>query len=123
MDPADDVEEFFRGLCDLKYHPLLARARGWVRYELVEDGRIDPWLIAVNEGAIAVTHSDGPAECTARVGRALFMRICRGEVKQVVAVLRGAMEPGGDIELLQAIGRALPMCAQGRQPQGSAGES
>jgi len=123
MGPADDVGEFFHKLGELGYHPLLAKARGWVCYELVDDGRVDPWLIAVDHGAIAVTHHEGPAECTARVGRALFMRICRGEVKQVVAVLRGAMEPAGDIELLQAIGRVLPMCGHDRQPQNDAGGS
>jgi hypothetical protein len=116
-DSADTVTEFFNELGGRGHEPLLAKVRGWVRFELTEPDRIDRWLVALDRGAIAVSHSDGPAECTARVDRALFERLCRGEENAIAAVLRGAMLCIGDVELLLALGRLIPAAPDGRQPQ------
>lgn len=118
MEPTDDeVTQFFRELGGRDREPLLEKIRGWVRFELVEPGRIDRWLVAVDRGAIAVTHSDGPAECTARLDRALFERLCRGEANMIAAMMRGAVLSFGDIELLFAIARLFPAFPPERQPQ------
>ena len=117
MELTDDVAEFFQELGGRAREPLLAKVRGWVRFELVEPDRIDRWLIAVDRGAIAVSHSDGPAECTARLDRALFERLCRGEVNMIAAVFRGAVVCFGDIELLFDVARLFPAFAPDRQPQ------
>jgi putative sterol carrier protein len=123
MEPTDDITEFFQELGDREYEPLLAKARGWVRFELVEPDRIDRWLVAVDKGAVAVSHSDGPAECTARLDRALFGRLCRGEGNAIAAVLRGAVTSTGDIELLLTIARIFPAVPRQQLSQSSAGES
>jgi putative sterol carrier protein len=117
MESADDVTEFFQDLGGREREPLLAKARGWVRFELTEADRIDRWLVAVDRGAVAVSHSDGPAECTARLDRALFGRLCRGEGNAIAAMLRGAMMCTGDVELLLAIVRLFPAFPRERQPQ------
>jgi hypothetical protein len=120
MEPTDDVVEFFQELGGREREPLLAKARGWVRFELVEPDRIDRWLVAVDKGAVAVSHGDGPAECTARLDRALFGRLSRGEGNAIAAVLRGAMVCTGDVELLLAIVRIFPAGSHERQLEGSA---
>lgn len=117
MEPNDDVTEFFQELGGRHREPLLAKVRGWVRFELVEPDRVDRWLIAVDRGAIAVSHSDGPAECTARLDRALFGPLYRGEVNMIAAVMRGAVVSIGDVELLFAIARLFPALPRERQPQ------
>lgn len=117
MEPTDDVVEFFQELGGRDREPLLAKVRGWVRFELLEPDRIDRWLVAVDEGAIAVSHSGGPAECTARLDRALFGRLCRGEGNMIAALLRGALVCIGDVGLLIAIARLFPAFPRERQPQ------
>jgi hypothetical protein len=117
MEPTDDVVEFFHELGGREHEPILAKARGWVRFELLEPDHIDRWLVAVDQGAIAVSHSDGPAECTARLDRALFGRLCRGEGNMIAAVMRGAVVCIGDVELLFAIARLFPAFPRERQPQ------
>jgi hypothetical protein len=117
MEPTDDAEKFFQQLGGQDREPLLAKVRGWVRFELVEPGGVDRWLVAVDRGAIAVSHSDGPAECTARLDRALFVQLCRGEGNMIAALLRGAVVCIGDVELLFAIARLFPAFAPERQPQ------
>jgi SCP-2 sterol transfer family protein len=119
MESTDNIVEFFQELGGQEHEPLLEKVRGWVRFELMEADRIDRWLVAVDEGAIAVSHSDGPAECTARLDRALFERLCRGEGNSIAAVLRGAMVCTGDVGLLFAIARIFPTVPRERQPQSS----
>jgi putative sterol carrier protein len=112
---SDAVVEFFQELGRRGHEPLLAKATGSARFDLVDGGRTDRWLVAVDKGDIAVSHEDGPAECTVRADRALFGRLCRGEDNAMAAVLRGAMVCTGDVELLFAIQRIFPGPPRDRQ--------
>jgi predicted lipid carrier protein YhbT len=133
MEPTDSIVEFLQELGGRGHVPLLAKARGWVRLELVDADRTDHWLIAVDNGTVAVSHHDGPAECVVRGDRALFGRLFNGEENAISAVLRGALMCTGDAELLLAIGRLLPapprererrpQSERERRPQISAGSS
>jgi len=105
---SDDVVEFFEELGRRRHEPLLAKVRGRVRFDLVDGGRTDRWLVAVDKGDIVVSQQDGLAECTIRAERALFERLCRGEENAMAAVLRGALVCSGDVELLYAIQRLFP---------------
>jgi predicted lipid carrier protein YhbT len=104
----DGVVQFFQELGRRGHEPLLAKVTGRVRCDLVEDGRTDRWLVAVDNGGVAVSHKGGTAECTIRADRALFQRLCRGEENAVAAVLRGALVCTGDLELLFAVQRIFP---------------
>ena len=105
---SDDVVEFFEELGRRGHEPLLAKVTGRVRFDLVDGGRTDRWLVAVDKGDTVVSHQDGRAECTIRAERALFERLCRGEENAMAAVLRGALVCTGDVELLYAIQRIFP---------------
>ena len=105
---SDDVVEFFEELGRRGHEPLLAKVTGRVRFDLVDGGRTDRWLVAVDKGDTVVSHQDGLAECTIRAERALFERLCRGEENAMAAVLRGALACTGDVELLFAIQRIFP---------------
>jgi putative sterol carrier protein len=106
---SDDVVEFFEELGQRGHEPLLAKVTGRVRFDLVDGGgTTDRWLVAVDKGDTVVSHQGGPAACTIQAERALFERLCRGEENVMAAVLRGALECTGDVELLFAIQRIFP---------------
>jgi putative sterol carrier protein len=119
MEAADGIEGFFEELGRREHEPLLAKVTGRVRFDLVEGGRPDRWLLAVDKGHTTVWHKGGPADCTIQADRALFERLCRGEENAMAAVLRGALVCRGDVELLFAIQRIFPGPPRARRPQGS----
>jgi putative sterol carrier protein len=121
MEPAAGIPEFFEELSRREHEPLLAKVTGRVRFDLVEAGRPDRWLVAVDQGAITVLHKGGPADCTIQADRVLFEGICRGEENATAAVLRGALVCSGDVELLFAIQRIFPGPPRERQAQSSVG--
>jgi putative sterol carrier protein len=119
---SDDVVEFFEELGRRGHEPLMAKVTGRVRFDLVDGGRTDRWLVTVDKGDTVVSHQDGPAECTIRAEQALFERLCRGEENAMAAVLRGALVCTGDVELLYAIQRILPGPPRQRSaPRGAEG--
>jgi SCP-2 sterol transfer family len=105
---SDDVVEFFEEFGRRGQEPLLVKATGRVRFDLVDGGRTDRWLVTLDKGDTVVSHQGGLAECTIRAERVLFERLCRGEENAVAAVLRGALVCTGDVELLFAIQRIFP---------------
>jgi putative sterol carrier protein len=119
MEPADGIVQFFQKLDRREHEPLLAKVTGRVRFDLVEGGHTDRWLVTVDKGDTAVSHKGGPADCTIRAERALFERLCRGEENAMAAVLRGALVCSGEVELLFAIQRVFPGPPRERQPEGS----
>jgi putative sterol carrier protein len=108
MKPAAGIVEFFEELGQREHEPLLGKVTGRVRFDLVDAGRPDRWLVSVDKGDTTVLHKGGPADCTVRADRALFERLCRGEENVLAAVLRGALVCSGDVELLFAIQRIFP---------------
>ena len=108
MKPAAGIVEFFEELGQREHEPLLGKVTGRVRFDLVDAGRPDRWLVSVDKGNTTVLHKGGPADCTVRADRALFERLCRGEENALAAVLRGALVCTGDVELLFAIQRIFP---------------
>jgi putative sterol carrier protein len=116
MEPADAIVQFFLKLDRREHEPLLAKVAGRVRFDLVEGGHTDRWLVTVDKGDTAVSHKGGSAECTIRAERALFERLCRGEENAVAAVLRGALVCSGEVELLFAIQRIFPAPPREQRP-------
>jgi putative sterol carrier protein len=104
----DDVTRFFHDLEERGDDPVLTKTAGRVRFELVDGGRTDRWTVAIDKGRVSAAHRGGPADCTVRADRAWFARLSRGEENAIAAVLRGALEVTGDVELLFAIERVLP---------------
>jgi putative sterol carrier protein len=120
MEAVDGIEEFLEELDRREYEPLLAKVTGRVRFDLVEDGRADRWLLVVAKGHTTVWHRGGPADCAIQADRALFERLCRGEDNAMAAVLRGALVCSGDVELLFAVQRIFPGPPRDRQAMSGA---
>jgi putative sterol carrier protein len=121
--PDDSVPRFFEQLGQRGHEPLLAKVTGRVRFDLVNGGRTDQWLMAIDKGSVKVSHEGGAADCVIRADSALFERLCRGEENAMAAVLRGALVCSGDVELLFAAQRILPAPPRERRPRSGAGRS
>jgi putative sterol carrier protein len=57
------------------------------------------WRVEVDDGAIAVSESDGAADCVIAAPEALFLRIVRGEQSPMGAFLMGKIRVEGDAAL------------------------
>src|SRR5215211_5225121 len=109
---ADTIEKFFQELEDKGHQPLLGKVRGTVRFDLANsdrggdrggDGGVDHWRIAIDRGDIMITNDEGDADCTLLTNRAMFERLITGEENAIAAILRGAVECVGNVELLFVI--------------------
>jgi putative sterol carrier protein len=105
---SDATAEFFGSLTQRGHVPMLEKAKGTVRFELVDGKRTDRWLLVVDKGDLAVSRRNAGADCTLRTDKALFDRIVDGEVNAAAAVLRGAVTIDGDMELLVQLQKLFP---------------
>jgi putative sterol carrier protein len=92
--------EFFAALGRRGHEPLLEKARGVIRFEIVDDGRSERWIVAIDHGDIDVSRRNVVGDCTLRLPRALFEQIAGGEANLTAAMLRGAYQVEGDWHLL-----------------------
>lgn len=105
---AEATAQFFEQLAERGRDPLLEKARGTVRLEIVEGKRVDPVLLRIDRGAIDVSPGGGPADLTLRADRTTFDGIARGTTNPVTAILRGAMTIDGDLALAVLLQRVFP---------------
>ncbi len=100
--------EFFERLGRTGHEPLLEKATGRIRFELVNGKQTERWLVAHDKGDVAVSHKSGQTDCNVRTSKALFEEIVTGRENAMAAVLRGAVEVDGRPELLMLFQRILP---------------
>jgi predicted lipid carrier protein YhbT len=110
----DPTDEFFRDLGLRGHEPLLEKARGTVRFELVDGKRTDRWLVTLDKGDVSVSRKNVAADCVVRGERALFDAMASGDANGMAAYLRGQLTLEGDPELLVLVQRVLPGPATGR---------
>lgn len=105
----DDVaREFFATLSKRGHDPLLEKASGSLRFDLVREKHVERWRVVIDHGDIAVSRGNAPSDATLRTDRALFEGVARGDVNVMAALLRGALYVEGDLELLMLFQRVLP---------------
>ncbi len=104
----DAATEFFTGLGERGHEPVLGKATGTVRVELVDGKETERWLIAVDRGDVTVSHKNVGADCTFRLEKALFKEMVGGRVNAAAAVLRGEVALEGNWELMVLFQRLLP---------------
>jgi putative sterol carrier protein len=104
----DPASKLFERLGAVGQLPVLKRAKGVIRFELVGGKRVERWRVIVNRGEVKVARGNGPADCVLRADRKLFGRLASGQVNAFAAVLRGAVTIEGDPRLLVLFQRLLP---------------
>jgi hypothetical protein len=53
---SDVTTDFFESLRRREHEPLLEHAEGTLRFELADNGHVDHWFVAVDDGDVAVSH-------------------------------------------------------------------
>ncbi len=117
----DPTTEFFDELGRRGYEPLLRKAKGTVRFELVHGKQADRRFVTVEKGNITVSRKNASADCVVRADRTLFEKVATGELNAVAAVLRGELDVGGDWRLLVLIQRLFPGPPKARARRQTAG--
>jgi putative sterol carrier protein len=112
------VEEFLTALADRGYEPLLAKTSGVLAIHLVGGPQRDRWVMAVDKGNVTVGRGGFAADATITLDRSLFERMVQGRANAMAAVLRGAVNIDGDLDLLLAIQRVFPGPNDGGADQG-----
>jgi putative sterol carrier protein len=114
----DPTGDFLRELARRGREPMLGKAKGTVRLEVLEDGKTTRWLVEIDAGEIRVSRKQGRADCVVRGDKALLDAISRGEVNAWAAMLRGALGVEGDPQVLILFQRLLPgpPSSRGRRP-------
>ena len=116
----DPTERFFEALATYGHEPLLRKAAGSTRFDLVDGKRTLRWIVTVEKGDLSVSRGNRQTDCVVRTQKALFDRIVAGRVNAVAAVLRGDLEIDGDWRLLVWMQRLFPG-RHGQRRTGTAG--
>jgi putative sterol carrier protein len=95
---AETAREFFDDLA-ARTAGGSERARGLTATYRFDVEGAGSWRVEVDDGAVAVSESDGPADCVISAPEDLFMRIVRGQQSPMGAFLMGKMRVEGDTAL------------------------
>jgi predicted lipid carrier protein YhbT len=105
---ADATTKFFDELAARGHEPLLEKATGSIRFDLIDNGRRSRWLVEIEKGDLTVSHRNAQADCVVRGEKAFFDGIAKGKENAVAAFLRGAIGIDGDRHLLVLFQRVFP---------------
>ena len=108
MATRDPSERFFADLASRGHEPLLRKATGSTRFDVVDGRRTRRWIVEVDKGDIAVSKGGGAASCVLRADKAVFDKVVAGRLNAVAAVLRGELQVEGDWRLLVRMQRLFP---------------
>jgi putative sterol carrier protein len=105
---ADETADFFEELGKRGHEPLLEKATGTVRFDLIDKGRTARWKVAIKKGDLSVSRTNGDADCVVRADKNVFNGLVTGEVNPMAALLRGTIGVQGDPELIVLFQRLFP---------------
>jgi len=105
---ADATEDFFEALAHRGHEPLLEKASGTVRFDLTDGKRSERWLVEIDKGDIAVSRRQARADLVMRCDKALFDRVAKGRENAFAALLRGAVDAEGEVQLMMMFQRLFP---------------
>ncbi len=105
---ADATEAFFADLGGRGHEPLLRKTSGTMRFDLHDGEKVDRWFVSVTKGDITVTRRNVKADCLISGDKTLFERVATGRTNAMAALLRGALDAEGDVQLLVLFQRLFP---------------
>jgi putative sterol carrier protein len=105
---SDSTEQFFDELGRRGHEPLLRKAKGTLRFDLIDGTSQAHWSVAMKKGDVEVSRSSANADCVVTTDQPLFDGIVRGERNPMAAVLRGEIAIEGDRELLVLFQKVFP---------------
>jgi putative sterol carrier protein len=115
---SDPTAKFFDELGSRGHEPLLGRATGSARFDVVDGKRTERWLLSIDKGDIRVSRRNTAAEAVIRADKASFDRVVAGKMNLMAAVLRGELAIQGDPRLLVLLQRLFPRPSRRRRKPG-----
>jgi putative sterol carrier protein len=110
------VAEFFDELGSRGHEPLLGKATGSARFDVVDGKRTERWLLTIDKGDIHVSRKNAAADCVVHADKAFLDQAVAGDRNFYAAVLRGEVTIEGDPKLLVLLQRLFPR-PTGRRPR------
>jgi len=107
--------EFFDELGRRGHEPLLAKASGTARFDVVDGKRVERWLLTIDKGDLRVSRRNVAADAVVRADRASFDRAVAGKLNFMAAGLRGEVVVQGDPALLVLLQRLFPRPSRRRR--------
>jgi putative sterol carrier protein len=104
----DATADFFEGLSKRGPEPLLGNTKATIRFDIADGGRIDHWLLGIDDGRLDVSGDAGDADCIISAKKDAFDKVATGQTNAMASFLRGAMEVDGDPRLLVRVQRLFP---------------
>ena len=104
----DHTERFFAELATRAHEPLLRKASGSMRFDIVDGRTTRRWIVSVERGDMTVRAGGGDASCVARTDKSVFDKVATGRMNAVAAMLRGDLQVEGDWRLLVRMQRLFP---------------
>jgi putative sterol carrier protein len=121
---SEATAQLFEALSNRGSDPLLAKARGTVRFDIVKGRATESWLVRIDKGNIKVSRGARRADTVFRGSRELFADLATGKENAFAARLRGAISVEGDMRLAVLFQRILPNPQSSeRGPVGRSGRS
>ncbi|ROT32432.1 SCP2 sterol-binding domain-containing protein [Micromonospora sp. HM5-17] len=111
------TDEFFASLEERGPELLPTRARGTIRFDLVEDGRVGHWFVAINRGNVLVSHEKRAADCVVSTEKRLFDEFATGAAHLITAYNRNDVSVQGNLPLLLVFRRTFPSPPGTRDPR------
>jgi alkyl sulfatase BDS1-like metallo-beta-lactamase superfamily hydrolase len=96
----DVVDEFFDGLAQRGYEPMLQHVTGTIRFDLHEGDSTDHWRVAIDHGHLNVRHDDAEADTVVTEERATMADALTGKKTVMIAIMRGEVGVRGNPERL-----------------------
>jgi putative sterol carrier protein len=115
------TERFFDDLVQRGHDPLLRKARGTIKFEIVDGKRVDRRVVAIDRGDITVSRRSVTCDGVIRADREVFERIASGRSNPIAAVLRNELFVQGDWRLLVLVQRLFPGPPKARPSRRAAG--
>ena len=95
---ADPTAKFFEELAQRGREPLLAKAKGTIRFEIAQGKQKRTWIVDIDRGDVSVARRNASADSTVRVDGALFDKLVTGQANAMAEVLRGRLAVEGDLD-------------------------
>jgi putative sterol carrier protein len=102
------TSEFFDALAERGYEPMLEKVDGAARFDVVDNGRTERWLVTIEKGQIRVSRTNARAATVVRSDRRTFDQAAAGKLNVMAAVLRGEIGIEGDLRFLVRLQRLFP---------------
>ena len=104
--PSAPTQQFFDALAGPQ--ALLGHRSGTLRFDVADGDALEHVYVTIERGTVAISHKKGRADAVIRLDRSLADDLVAGRVNATTAVLRGLLDPEGDLALLIAFQRLFP---------------